>query len=57
MKMANLPNKYIKVLAGAKNGSSNGSIATRNEVRAGGKSFPESPIPPIIKQVKLWNRQ
>jgi len=57
MKMANLPNKYIKALAGARDGSSSGSSATKTMAVTGGKSFPENHTAPNKRLRNPWNRQ
>jgi len=57
MKMANLPNKYIKALVKARDGSSSGSTATGKEMTAGGKSFPEDHTLPNKRLIRIWNMQ
>jgi len=52
-----VPNKYIKVLAGVRNGSLNGLSATRMVIVAGGKNYPEDHIQVRTGLIDLWNRQ
>jgi hypothetical protein len=57
MKMAKVPNKYIKVLAGVRNGSLNGLSATRMVIVTGGKNYPEDRIQVRTGLIDLWSRQ